>query len=190
MVLTLLLLHVALVNAQEFSGGILLGVCASQIDGDDQFKYKKPGLVFGAYVKRPFSEKFSLKIETYYVGKGAVKNNELPDGTVEQIFNTSLHYVEMAFLPDYQVFPKLNISLGFAPSYLFAHKLTSLKTTVPEDLYTMKIFDFQPVLHIGFYLTDHISTDLRLAYSAFNIRKDALAIWYNNNLSIVFRYKI
>ena len=83
---------------RDFSGGLLLGISASQVDGDDQYRYKKPGLVFGAYVSRALTKNGSLKIETYYIGKGAVLNKDYPDGTTIQVFNTSLHYVEMPFL--------------------------------------------------------------------------------------------
>jgi len=103
--------------SQEFSGGLLLGVCGSQIDGDDQFKYKKPGLIAGAFVSKPFSERTALKIETYYIGKGAVLNNNLPDGTSIQVFNTTLHYVEMPFLFNIEIHPKIDIDLGIACRY-------------------------------------------------------------------------
>ena len=36
------------VDAQLFNGGLMLGVCGSQIDGDEQGGYKKPGLIAGA----------------------------------------------------------------------------------------------------------------------------------------------
>jgi len=175
---------------QEFSGGLLLGVCGSQIDGDDQFKYKKAGLVVGAFVRRPFSEKAGLKIETYYIGKGAVLNEEHSDGSVEQIFNNTLHYVEMPFLFDYQLLNKIGIAVGIAPSYLFAHRLTSFRAVVSKDLYDLSSFDIQPMGQVDFYMTDHLKVGLRLSYSIFDIRKDVLAIWYNNNLSFVLSYKV
>ena len=176
--------------SQDFSGGLILGVCGSQIDGDEQSKYKKPGLLAGAYVSMPFSERTALKIETYYVGKGAVLNIEQADGYVYQKFKTSLHYIEMSFLYNLKLHTKIDIALGIAPSYLFAHKLTAEYVSIDESLYSMKNFDFQPTGQIDFYLTDRISSSLRISYSMINIRNDAMATWYNNNLSIVFRYKI
>jgi len=174
----------------DFSGGLLLGISASQIDGDNQYKYKKPGLILGAYVSRPLTKHGSLKIETYYIGKGAVLNEDYPDGTTVQVFNTSLHYVEMPFLFNLQVHSKIDIALGMAPSYLFYDKLTSYKAAVDKSSYSLKTFDFQPIGEVDFYLTDNIMTSLRFSYSMFNIRKDPMAIWYNNNMSLVFRYKI
>jgi len=175
---------------RDFSGGLLLGISASQIDGDNQYKYKKPGLIVGAYVSRALTKHGSLKIESYYIGKGAVLNEDYPDGTTIQVFNTSLHYVEMPFLFNLQIHPKIDIALGIAPSYLFAAKLTSYKAPVDKTSYSLKQFDIQPIGEVDFYLTDKISTSVRYSYSMFNIRKDPMAIWHNNNLSLVFRYKI
>lgn len=188
----ILLLNLLVISgfSQDFSGGLILGVCGSQIDGDHQSKYKKPGLLAGAFVSMPFSERTALKIETYYVGKGAVLNVEQADGYVLQIFKTSLHYVEMSFLYNIKFHPKIDIALGIAPSYLFAHKLTGEYVSIDKNLYSMKNFDFQPIGQIDFYLTDRISSSLRFSYSMVNIRNDAMTTWYNNNLSIVFRFKI
>ena len=187
-----LLLNLLVISgfSQEFSGGFILGVCGSQIDGDDQFKYKKPGLIAGAFVSWPFSERTALKIETYYIGKGAVLNIDQVDGSSLQVFNTSLHYIEMPFLYNFKLHHKIDIALGIAPSYLFAHKLTSYKVEVDKSSYSVNSFDFQPMGQIDFYLTDRISSSLRLSYSVFDIRKEDMATWYNNNLSVVLRYKI
>jgi hypothetical protein len=101
-----------------------------------------------------------------------------------------LHYIEMPFLFDYQLLNKISVSVGIAPSYLFAHRLTSYRQEVSKNDYTLKSFDIQPIGQLDFYLTDHISASLRLSYSAFDIRTEAVSTWYNNNLSLVLRYKI
>ncbi len=175
---------------KDFSGGLLLGISASQVDGDAQYHYKKPGLIFGAFVSRPLSKHSSLKIETYYIGKGAVLNKDYTDGTTVQVFNTSLHYVEMSFLFNLEVYPKIKIAAGIAPSYLFAAKQTTYKTPVPDFKESLKPYDFQPVAEVSFFLTDKIMTCLRFSYSIFNQKKEPMATFYNNNLSLVFQYKI
>ncbi len=175
---------------RDFSGGLLFGISASQVDGDAQYKYKKPGLIAGAYVLRPLSERAALKIETYYIGKGAVLNETLTDGTTVQVFKTSLHYVEMPFLFNFEIYPKIEIALGIAPSYLFYAKQTTYRMTVPYFQETLKEFDFQPYGELNFYLTDNITTSVRLSYSLFNLKNDSMSTFYNNNLSLVFFYKI
>ncbi len=186
----ILILNLKTEAQKDFSGGLLFGISASQIDGDAQYHYKKPGLIAGAYVSRAFSKHAGLKIETYYIGKGAVLNEDYPDGTTIQVFNTSLHYVEIPFLFNLQIHPKIEIALGIAPSYLFADKLSSYKQVIDKDLYSLKTFDIQPIGETDFYLTDNIMTSLRLSYSAINIRNEPMTVWRNNNLCLVFRYKI
>lgn len=187
LILLLLIIFFSLNSyAQDFTGGIILGVCGSQIDGDNQSHYKKPGLIFGAYVTKPISDNGAIKIEMYYIGKGAILNIDNPDGTFFQEFNHSLHYIEIPILYNLEVHPKINVAIGIASSYLFAHKFTLIKQEVDKNYYSMKDFDFQPMGQVDFYLTDRISSSLRISYSAISIRNDD--VWYNNNLSIALRY--
>ena len=187
LILLLLIIFFSLNSyAQDFTGGIILGVCGSQIDGDNQSHYKKPGLIFGAYVTKPISDNGAIKIEMYYIGKGAILNIDNPDGTFFQEFNHSLHYIEIPILYNLEVHPKINVAIGIASSYLFAHKFTLIKQEVDKNYYSMKDFDFQPMGQVDFYLTDKISSSLRISYSVFSVRNDD--VWYNNNLSIALRY--
>jgi len=175
--------------SQDFTGGILLGVSGNQINGDTQASYKKAGLIIGAFVKKPLSKYASFKIESYYIGKGAVKNVKVSETFSYQEFNTSFHYIEMPFLYNYQLLPKFNVSIGIAPSYLFAHKLVELGFTVNKNFYTMRSFDIQPIAEVGYYLTDDITANLRVSYSILNVRKDNGVGWYNNNIGFVLAYK-
>lgn len=174
--------------SQEFTGGILLGIGGSQIDGDEQHPYNKAGLIAGAFIIKPFSDKSGLKIETYYTGKGAVLTQDYSDGSSIQVFNTSLHYVEMSFLYNYQIHPRFDFSVGLAPSYLFAHKLTRLGYTINKNLYSINTYDFQAMGQVGFYLTDKITSSLRMSYSIIDIRKEKESTWYNNNIAFVLSY--
>jgi len=187
LLITVLSLTLLTTYSQSFKGGIILGLEGSQIDGDNQSFYKKAGVIIGAYVERPFSDKASLKIESYYVGKGAVKNVKYGNTTIQEA-NTSLHYIEMPFLYRYKLLPKFDIELGIAPSYLFAHKLKTYGYEINKNYYTMIGFDIQPIAKAGFYLTENIITYLHVSYSIFSIRKNRG--WYNNNVGISIAYSI
>lgn len=176
--------------AQNFSGGILLGVSGSQIDGDVQGGYKKGGLIIGAYVSKPLSEKSNFKIESYYIGKGAVKTIKVSPSYSYQEFNTSLHYIEMPFLYHYKLLPKFDVSIGLAPSYIFASKLVEMGYEIDKNFYSMRTFDVQPIAEAGFYLTDNIVANIRYSHSVINIRTDTNGGWYNNNIGLVLSYEI
>ncbi len=176
--------------SQNFSGGLLLGISGSQIDGDVQSGYKKGGLIIGAFVTKPLTDKANLKIESYYIGKGAVKTVKVSETYSYQEFNTSLHYIELPILYNYEILPKFDVSIGIAPSYIFASKLTRLGFEISKNLYTMRTFDIQPIAEAGFYLTDKITANIRYSHSIINIRTDTNGGWYNNNIGIVISYKI
>lgn len=95
----------------------------------------------------------------------------------------------MPFMYNYQLLQKFDVSVGVAPSYLFAHKLVELGFTVNKNFYTMRTIDIQPIIEVGFYLTDNISVNLRTSYSILSNRTDAGVGWYNNNIGVVLAYK-
>ena len=174
--------------SQLFSGGFILGVSGSQVDGDEQGGFKKPGILAGSFVKLNFNEKISLNIELYYIAKGAVLNEEYPDGAVYQIFKTKLHYIEMPVLFCYKPIKQLSLSAGAAPSYLFKEKLFGNGAEISKELYEMNNFDLGVMGQLEFIFSDKFSVGIRYSYSMLSIRKDVN--WYNNNLSIALRYTI
>ncbi len=56
---------------QRIRGGAILGITASQVDGDDYAGYHKVGIVGGFVGQIPVSKKFFFSTEILYVQKGA-----------------------------------------------------------------------------------------------------------------------
>ena len=54
------------VNAQRFKGGILIGMNASQIEGDGWAGFYKGGLLAGAFVNTDLKDKFGAQLEIKY----------------------------------------------------------------------------------------------------------------------------
>ena len=73
-------------HAQEFNGGFLAGVSASEISGDRLEGPNKPGVYAGAFVNRYFTERSSLQMELNFVQKGS------------RNLDTSLVYKNMDYL--------------------------------------------------------------------------------------------
>ena len=63
-------------QAQDFKGGVILGLSTSQLSGDHLEGFNKAGLILGAFTSRVFSEKISGKMELIYIQKGS-KNPDL-----------------------------------------------------------------------------------------------------------------
>ncbi len=172
--------------SQRFSGGLLLGVNGNQIDGDDSSGYNKAGLLVGGFVSTGFSEKTSLIIELYYTGKGSMKKTE--QSGAQPIFKTNLHYIEFPILFSLKAIPKLTFSVGVAPSYLISAKLFGNGNEISENTYTMNDFDIGITGQIDFNFSKKIIFNLRYNHSIASIRKNYG--WYNNNLSLLIKYKI
>lgn len=68
------------VDAQVIKGGLILGGNLSQVDGDEVYGFKRIGFNVGATAIVPFTEKWSLSIETIFSQEGAYQK---PTGLIE-----------------------------------------------------------------------------------------------------------
>ncbi|MDX2248616.1 MAG: outer membrane beta-barrel protein [Bacteroidia bacterium] len=66
-----LMFELQIVAAQNFSGGLVLGINASQIDGDNFKGYHKRGGTLGGYVNYRFSKTFSVQPEILFEQLGS-----------------------------------------------------------------------------------------------------------------------
>lgn len=80
------------VHAQEFNGGFLAGVGASEISGDRLDGPNKPGIYAGAFVNRYFTERSSAQMEINFIQKGSRKN---PDSLNYDTYLLRLNYIEL-----------------------------------------------------------------------------------------------
>ncbi|HCS19414.1 MAG TPA: hypothetical protein DIW47_02435 [Bacteroidetes bacterium] len=110
--LFLVLFPIGLVQAQEFKSGYMLGVSATQVDGDNLSGYNKLGPHLGIFVERMFGDKFSVRPEFLFTIKGA-KNYVDIDNIADPI-KTAFYYVEVPFFLNYHI-KKFQIEAG--PSF-------------------------------------------------------------------------
>ncbi|MEA2042175.1 MAG: outer membrane beta-barrel protein, partial [Bacteroidota bacterium] len=167
---------------QSFYGGLVGGFSGSQIDGDTQGGYTKPGFVAGVYVGRDLGGNKAFKIELYYIGKGALKNVKYANGTVVQEFKTHLNYVEMPIFYVWNFSEKFTFSGGIASAFNFSSKLYYKGGLLPESTYEMSPFDFSPIVKVEFNFSERMTIGVRFSRSVFSIRTDDYL--YNNNLSV------
>ena len=133
-------------------------------------------------------KKAKLQIELYYIGKGAVKNTKLDDGSSFQEFKSNLHYIEMPVSILYKLNDYFNLAGGIAPSYLLKSKLYNLDSEISEGFYDMKDFNYSILLQTQYNISKKTSLNLALSYSIISIRNDDY--WMNNSLTFSLRYKI
>ena len=63
----------AVLSAQRFNGGVLIGLSASQVDGDTYAGFDKVGLQGGVFVNTKFNNAWGAQMELKYNAKGARK---------------------------------------------------------------------------------------------------------------------
>src|SRR4029079_13168680 len=80
--------------AQNFHGGIKVGICGSQVSGDRLSGYDKAGILVGGLVSHSLGKPFSLSFGIEYIQKGS-KSKVNPDNA---FYRLRLSYVEVPLL--------------------------------------------------------------------------------------------
>ncbi len=171
-------------KSQQFGGGIMGGLSAGQVDGDTQKGYKKMGFYGGMYVTYDFNKLLGIKIETFYIGKGAKK----VINKVEE-FKSQLNYIEMPFMLSIKPVNQFRFNIGLAGAYLINSKLFETTYEIPKELYDINKFDWGGIATGEYFFSEKLALNVRFEYSIIPIRQEPRR-WYNSNLSFGLIYKI
>jgi hypothetical protein len=183
--------------AQKFEGGLVAGLCASQVAGDTYSGYDKAGIYAGGYVSLALNNRMDLRLELGYIQKGSRKN-EVPEKEDYDSYLMRLGYVEMPLLFRFHLRSKLVLEAGPAMSFLI-HSREKKLNQVLEDSNPFKKQNLSIIAGISYPLTDRISAGLRTNNSLFSIRKDRVNgdVWrffdygqFNDVLVITLGYKL
>ena len=160
----LLLISLSL-NAQEFNAGIRFGGVGSQVNGDGLEGFDKAGVLFGAYVKRDLSEKFSMQMEMVFIQKGS----RMPTTDLNQYYLMRLSYIEIPVLFIYHAGKKLGFHATPSFGVLIAdHEETEMGTI--DERPDFKKFEFAANVGVIYDLSDHWTFDFRYSHSITTIR--------------------
>jgi hypothetical protein len=162
-----LLSFIATSHAQRFSGGLVLGVNASQVDGDTYSGYNKFGIMGGVFAYTPLSNKIDLQMEIKYMGKGAHKK------TTEQDlyqYKSILNYIEIPLILRLNTKIKLGWEAGLGFGYLFSYAEKDENGKLPDDGSTsFKPFELSSIIGALYKLSEKFQVNLRYSYSIFTI---------------------
>jgi opacity protein-like surface antigen len=154
--------------AQRFYGGALVGLCASQVDGDTYAGFDKLGLQGGVFVNTKFTKAWGAQMEIKYNAKGARKKTSESDRAT---YSLTLHYIDIPLIINYTILDKFIIDAGFVPGYLFAKKgeEDGIKFS-DEEIRAFKKVDLSWLLGLNYKITDNFIANIRYSYSLFSIR--------------------
>ncbi|MCF8335020.1 MAG: PorT family protein [Bacteroidales bacterium] len=156
------------VLAQRFHGGAMLGLAATQIDGDNLGGYNKPGIRGGGWVNTPVSESLVMQLELEFIQKGSkVSQNELKN---KEYYHARLNYLQAPVLVQTSLMTRLTGEAGIAGAYLVASLEDDdgggfIEADPPFDQ-----FELSGLLGLNYELSEHFIANVRFNYSLLPVR--------------------
>jgi hypothetical protein len=190
--LAILIVHAGF--SQNFEGGIMAGLTASQIDGDNYRGYNKVGMQGGGWVRRMFTYTLGGQMELRYVQKGALKRNTVDDPTYSRTF---LHYIDVPLMAQYVYNRNVVLELGIGPEILMRAKQEDANGELPIPDPQYNRFTMSAIAGVGYRFLDVFSAHFRFNYSILPIRAHPSGQTYllnkghyNNVLNIALYYQL
>ncbi len=120
------------VNGQGFKAGLIVGLSATQISGDNLGGFDKAGLIAGGMVKTELSEKLDLALEIIFIQKGSKKNPN-PDNFDYSSYFLRLNYFEAPLLLQWRYTKRFTFEVGPTFGYLLSAKEENELGDIPYD---------------------------------------------------------
>ena len=192
--------------SQTIRGGVILGMNASQVDGDDYSGFHKVGLNGGFYAQFPIAKKFFISTEILYSQQGG--KSEVIQG-IPLRYRSTLTYAQIPLLIHFQEKEAVNFGIGFTYGRLlsqktFADEIEQPKAATcsgpPNDVSNLapqflcfKRNDFMAVADGNYLFNKNFMINIRYSYSivplgyygSSNFRNRGL---YNNVLTFRVMY--
>ena len=185
------------IQAQDFGGGVILGLSTSQVGGDDLAGFHKAGLLLGVFANKSITELLSFQMEMTYIQKGSnnpnMNNPEHPNDSKQDI---SLSYIEVPLLLQYHQSDKLKIEGGVLTAYLVDGHYNDFNGKMPNAINPFISYDIGLLLGIDYKYSENISLNTRIGNSILpigsedyeNLDLDFKKGKYNSVLSFALHY--
>ncbi len=128
-IMTLTFFHV---NGQGFKAGVIAGISATQISGDNLGGYDKAGLIAGGMVSTELTKKLDLAMEIIFIQKGSKKNAK-PDNFDYSTYLLRLNYFEVPLLLKWKYSKRFTFEVGPTFGYLLSVKEENELGEIPYD---------------------------------------------------------
>ncbi len=159
---------------QRFEGGIILGVSASQIDGDTYAGYNKLGYTFTTFALYRMNQILSLQSGVTLIQKGAHSPPKSP------FFRTVVNEAEVPVWLNIQPYPHLGGSIGLNFGYIYKAYYESSFYMSKEDL-GVGSFDLSSYLSVNYRINKFMVFKLANRYSLLPITRPIRGeCWYKS----------
>jgi hypothetical protein len=163
---------------RKFTGGLVAGINACQVDGDYLNGYHKLGLNFGAVAYVSFTNKIAASLELLYSQKGSysVSTIESPYfGTYFAKYSIHLNYAEVPVVFHYYITPRYHLGIGASYNVLISSKEmyndASFNTVIDSEVYPFNRHTFDALFSGSVVLWRGLMLNVRYQYSLTTIRK-------------------
>lgn len=156
--------------AQDFFGGVIGGINASQVDGDDYSGYRKAGINAGGFVGYRFTERSGVRFGIEFSQKGARQNMKFDDeGNYYPKYLFRENCIDVPVTYQFYINRLFSADAGLSYSYLFNYYREY--DGFENDYSDIRKSSLNMLL--GFYIniTQHLFTNLRFSYSLTPIAK-------------------
>ena len=163
------------IHAQNFGGGLILGLSTSQVSGDNLGGFNKAGLLFGGFIDLQLSKMLKGQMEMTFIQKGS--NN--PKMNKNEITDISLSYIEIPLVIKYQQSNIIAIETGFETAFLI--------NSYDNDLYGKIInrpfnkTDISIFIGMDYYINPKLILNSRISNSIIPIRAHASGATFQLN---------
>ena len=177
------------IQAQDFGGGVILGLSTSQVGGDNLAGFHKAGLLLGVFANKSITELLSFQMEMTYIQKGSNNPNMNNPEHPNLLPDISLSYIEVPLLLQYHQSDKLKIEGGVLTAYLVDGHYNDLSGEMPNEPNPFISYDIGLLLGIDYKYSENISLNTRIRNSILPIgsedyKKKDYSIWRETNKTI------
>lgn len=171
------------IQAQNFGGGIVLGISSSQVSGDNLSGFNKAGLLIGVFTNKSISDVLGFQMEMTYIQKGS-NNPNIHDyenrNYLKEDISTS--YIEIPLLLQYDQIKKIKIEGGALIGYLIDGYYNDSNGRILNynDINPFINYDIGLLLGINYKYSKNISLNIRLANSILPIGTEDYETTYNS----------
>ena len=157
-------------GAQQFGGGIMAGLAASQVAGDKISGFKKAGVFAGGFVNLQISPHSAFQMELEYFQKGARENPTEKNNYYSHIFRAS--YVELPVLYQYIFNDRVKAEVGPSMGVLIGYYEETNEEILSDKYGYNKPATLTFQINLGLYvmLSEKFAINFRTNNSLFNIR--------------------
>ena len=176
---TILIILTSFAYSQQFNGGAMIGLAASQVAGDTYSGFHKAGPVAGFFVNLDATPRSTFQMELYYVQKGSRDNANAVEGDYDS-YLLRLNYVELPLL--YQF--KLGwFALQAGPSVAFTMSGYEEKNGEEIQADDFAFATFQINFGVVFTVAENWKIDIRTNNSLTNLRNQT----YTGHVRRIFK---